>query len=214
MTPGPPPSPDKVIDEPCQPDQPARCGKGRRAERDARARLAGRPRRAAGEPLPPTTGRLRCATRSPAASPGGLCLRTSPHGTASARLSALAGQGPGRRIPRPAAGPGPRVRRAGSGADRGHHRRPIGEGGGVAAGRESGFDGGKKVYGRKRHIVVDTLGLVLAVPVTATCVTDREAGGTLLERLRQRHWRITLVWPTAAAPDAWSTSPATSCGSH
>ncbi|MFD8708807.1 IS5 family transposase [Kitasatospora sp. NPDC059648] len=57
-----------------------------------------------------------------------------------------------------------------------------------------GFDGGKKVNGRKRHIVVDTLGLLLTVLVTAASVTDREAGGTLLARLRQRHWRITLVW--------------------
>ncbi|WP_369776476.1 transposase [Streptomyces sp. R33] len=53
-----------------------------------------------------------------------------------------------------------------------------------------GFDGGKKVNGRKRHIVVDTLGLLLAVTVTAASVTDREAGWTLLERLRTRHWRI------------------------
>ncbi|MEV6212540.1 IS5 family transposase [Kitasatospora sp. NPDC051914] len=57
-----------------------------------------------------------------------------------------------------------------------------------------GFDGGKKVNGRKRHIVVDTLGLLLAVTVTAASVTDREAGGTLLARLRERHWRITIVW--------------------
>jgi len=57
-----------------------------------------------------------------------------------------------------------------------------------------GFDGGKKVNGRKRHIVVDTLGLLLTVLVTAACVTDREAGQTLLARLRERHWRITLVW--------------------
>jgi transposase len=57
-----------------------------------------------------------------------------------------------------------------------------------------GFDGGKKVNGRKRHIVVDTLGLLLAVMVTAASVTDRDAGQTLLARLRQRHWRITLVW--------------------
>ncbi|MFF6946695.1 transposase, partial [Streptomyces lavendulae] len=39
-----------------------------------------------------------------------------------------------------------------------------------------GFDGGKKVNGRKRHIVVDTLGLLLAVVVTAASVNDREAG--------------------------------------
>ncbi|BFV61204.1 IS5 family transposase [Kitasatospora sp. CMC57] len=57
-----------------------------------------------------------------------------------------------------------------------------------------GFDGGKKVNGRKRHIVVDTLGLLLAVMVTAANVTDRQAGGALLARLRLRHWHITLVW--------------------
>ncbi|MEU1543910.1 IS5 family transposase [Actinacidiphila glaucinigra] len=57
-----------------------------------------------------------------------------------------------------------------------------------------GFDAGKKINGRKRHIVVDTLGLLLAVTVTAASVTDREAGQTLLARLRQRHWRITRVW--------------------
>ncbi|MFJ7496845.1 IS5 family transposase [Streptomyces sp. NPDC097727] len=43
-----------------------------------------------------------------------------------------------------------------------------------------GFDGGKKVNGRKRHIVVDTFGLLLAVTVTAASVTDRDAGQTLL----------------------------------
>ncbi|WP_329484998.1 IS5 family transposase [Kitasatospora sp. NBC_01246] len=57
-----------------------------------------------------------------------------------------------------------------------------------------GFDGGKKVNGRKRHIVVDTLGLLLTVMVTAASVTDRDAAQTLLARLRTRHWRITLVW--------------------
>ncbi|MCX4870943.1 IS5 family transposase (plasmid) [Streptomyces sp. NBC_00257] len=57
-----------------------------------------------------------------------------------------------------------------------------------------GFDGGKKVNGRKRHIVVDTLGLLLTVMVTAASVTDRDAGQTLLARLRERHWRIALVW--------------------
>ncbi|MEU3521746.1 IS5 family transposase [Streptomyces sp. NPDC006654] len=57
-----------------------------------------------------------------------------------------------------------------------------------------GFDGGKNVNGRKRHIVVDTLGLLLTVLVTAASVTDREAGRKLLTQLHQRHWRITLVW--------------------
>ena len=57
-----------------------------------------------------------------------------------------------------------------------------------------GFDGGKKVNGRKRHIVVDTLGLLLTVMVTAASVTDRDAGQALLAQLRERHWRIALVW--------------------
>ncbi|MFB7499311.1 IS5 family transposase [Streptomyces sp. NPDC056161] len=57
-----------------------------------------------------------------------------------------------------------------------------------------GFDGGKKVNCRKRHIVVDTLGLLLAVMVTAASATDRDAGQTLLIRLRERHWRVTRVW--------------------
>lgn len=40
-------------------------------------------------------------------------------------------------------------------------------------GGEHGYDAGKKVKGRKRHLVVDTLGLVLAVSVTAASVQDR-----------------------------------------
>lgn len=38
-----------------------------------------------------------------------------------------------------------------------------------------GFDGGKKMNGRNRHILVDTLGLLLAVTVPAASVTDRDA---------------------------------------
>src|SRR5215470_12959516 len=42
-------------------------------------------------------------------------------------------------------------------------------------GAEVGTDGGKKVRGRKRHLVVDTLGLLLAVVVTAANVDDARA---------------------------------------
>jgi len=38
---------------------------------------------------------------------------------------------------------------------------------------EVGFDGGKKVKGRKRHLLVDTLGLIIAVVVTAANTDDR-----------------------------------------
>jgi putative transposase len=40
-------------------------------------------------------------------------------------------------------------------------------------GTEVGFDGGKKVKGRKRHVLVDTLGLIIAVVVTAAGLDDR-----------------------------------------
>jgi putative transposase len=47
-----------------------------------------------------------------------------------------------------------------------------------------GFDGGKRVNGRKRHILVDSLGLILAVLVTAANVPEGRAGIQLLEQLR------------------------------
>ncbi|WP_280719786.1 IS5 family transposase [Kitasatospora sp. MAP5-34] len=57
-----------------------------------------------------------------------------------------------------------------------------------------GFDGGKLVNGRKRHVIVDCLGLLLMVLVTAADVTDRDAACGMLERLRSRYRTITLVW--------------------
>lgn len=42
---------------------------------------------------------------------------------------------------------------------------------------ERGYDAGKKVKGRKRHILVDTLGLLIAVVVTAASVQDRVRSG-------------------------------------
>ncbi|MEU2339062.1 IS5 family transposase [Streptomyces sp. NPDC013172] len=58
----------------------------------------------------------------------------------------------------------------------------------------SGWDGGKKVGGRKRHLVVDCLGLVLAVAVTAASMQDRDAAVPLLERLRRQYFSVRLVW--------------------
>ena len=50
-------------------------------------------------------------------------------------------------------------------------------------GGERGYDGGKKVTGRKRHIVVDTLGLLLAVAVTSAAADDGTAAPCVLEKL-------------------------------
>ncbi|MFF0001532.1 IS5 family transposase [Streptomyces avermitilis] len=61
-------------------------------------------------------------------------------------------------------------------------------------GSTTGWDGGKRVGGRKRHLVVDCLGLVLAVAVTAANVQDRDAAVPLLERLRRLYFSVRLVW--------------------
>jgi transposase len=46
-----------------------------------------------------------------------------------------------------------------------------------------GYDAGKKINGRKRHIVVDTIGLLLVVMVTAASVQDRDGARGILKRL-------------------------------
>ncbi len=50
----------------------------------------------------------------------------------------------------------------------------------TAQGGMTGFDAGKKVKGRKRHLVVDTLGLLLAVTVTSASVQDRDAAASVV----------------------------------
>jgi transposase len=49
-----------------------------------------------------------------------------------------------------------------------------------------GYDAGKKVNGTKRHIVVDTIGLLLVIAVTSASVQDRDGAETVLGRLHQR----------------------------
>jgi transposase len=57
-----------------------------------------------------------------------------------------------------------------------------------------GYDGGKKINGRKRHIAVDTMGLLLVVMVTAASLQDRPASRLLLSRLRSVHSNIRKIW--------------------
>jgi transposase len=46
-----------------------------------------------------------------------------------------------------------------------------------------GYDAGKKINGRKRHVVTDTLGLLLVVMVTAAAIQDRDGGRAILKLL-------------------------------
>src|SRR5262245_57079629 len=60
-----------------------------------------------------------------------------------------------------------------------------------------GWDNAKKVNGRKRHIAVDALGLLLAVVITAASVQDRDAARPLLWNMHRAHRRVRLAWADA-----------------
>jgi transposase len=61
-------------------------------------------------------------------------------------------------------------------------------------GQAVGFAAGKKTTGRKRHLIVDTLGLLLVVMVTSASVQDRAGGRKILERLAAAFRTVALVW--------------------
>ena len=67
---------------------------------------------------------------------------------------------------------------------------------GTEVGGERGYDGGKKLTGVKRHIVVDTLGLLLVVVVvSAASADDGTFASEVLRRLTAEHrTRLKLVW--------------------
>ncbi len=56
---------------------------------------------------------------------------------------------------------------------------------GTECGGTHGIDGHKKINGVKRHILVDTMGLLLAVVVTAASITDAKAAQEVLKRARE-----------------------------
>jgi transposase len=64
-----------------------------------------------------------------------------------------------------------------------------------SVGRDSrGYDAGKKINGRKRHIAVDTIGLLLTVLITAASVQDRDGAKPLLWNLRKGFPSVRLAW--------------------
>jgi transposase len=64
----------------------------------------------------------------------------------------------------------------------------------AVGGEERGFDGGKKVKGRKRHLLVDTEGFVLKAKVHSAKVMDYEGIKTLLGRANERFPRLSHLW--------------------
>ena len=75
-------------------------------------------------------------------------------------------------------------------------------------GPERGYDGGKKINGRKRHLLVDTLGLVLAVLITSAGLDDGVAAPLLLGHVYPYHFpRLVTIFADQKyhnhALDAW-----------
>lgn len=59
---------------------------------------------------------------------------------------------------------------------------------------DRGYDAGKKISGRKRHIAVDCLGLILAVLITPASVQDRDAAQPLIRFLVGMYGRLQVIW--------------------
>jgi hypothetical protein len=69
-------------------------------------------------------------------------------------------------------------------------------------GGERGYDAGKKIKGRKRHLVVDTLGLLLAVSVTAASVQDRDGAHPVIAQAMAKYRKRPAV-PPSFPPGCW-----------
>ena len=90
---------------------------------------------------------------------------------------------------------------------------------GTVRAKDQGTDAAKKIVGRKRGIVTDTLGLLLAVIVTAASTTENSAGIQMLSHAKAAHPSITRAWADEGfkprppstrhrSASAWRSSPA------
>jgi putative transposase len=72
---------------------------------------------------------------------------------------------------------------------------------------ERGYDGAKKVNGRKRHLLVEVTGLVLRVVVHAANLADGEGGRLVLDRITEHYPELAHLWVDAGYTDgfvAWA----------
>lgn len=73
-------------------------------------------------------------------------------------------------------------------------------------GEAIGYDAGKRIRGRKRHLLVDTAGLLLAVAVTTAALQDRPGGRRLLTAARPRFPQLGKVWADGGYANVVDTS--------
>ena len=64
----------------------------------------------------------------------------------------------------------------------------------LVSSESKGFDAGKKINGIKRHIIVDTLGLVLAVMIHSASIQDRDGSKNVIKQLKGRWKKIIKIF--------------------
>jgi transposase len=96
--------------------------------------------------------------------------------------------------------PGARACGSGGEAERDDHRQPEREERGKRGTRvdPSGYDAGKKVKGKKRHILVDTLGLLLGAVVHPANIQDRDGATPLLRAARRLFPSVEVIFADGA----------------
>jgi putative transposase len=68
----------------------------------------------------------------------------------------------------------------------------------LVSSQDKGFDAGKKIKGIKRHIIVDTLGLILAVVIQSASVQDRDGAVSVIEKLTESWKKIIKIFADGA----------------
>ena len=64
----------------------------------------------------------------------------------------------------------------------------------LVSSEDKGFDAGKKIKGIKRHIIVDTLGLILAVVIQSASVQDRDGAISVIDKLTENWKKIIKIF--------------------
>ena len=60
--------------------------------------------------------------------------------------------------------------------------------------KEVGYDGGKKIKGRKRHIITDTEGFILGCYVGAANENDRDGVLKVIDNMKHKYIQVTKLW--------------------
>jgi len=66
------------------------------------------------------------------------------------------------------------------------------------SGEERGYDAAKNVHGRKRHIIVDTLGLIMVIVIHAASIQDYDGAKLVFQALGERFKRLKVIFADSA----------------